>query len=42
MEQVRLALKSGTYEFVPYETRGGYEPDTKLFSFSNDFAMWHR
>jgi len=41
-EQVRLALAAASFETVVQVNRSGYEPDTRLFSFTYDIAIWHR
>jgi len=42
MEQVRLALVAASFEVVFQVSRAGHEPDTGLFSFTYDIAVWHR
>ena len=41
-EQVRLALAAASFEVVVQINRSDYEPETRLFSFTYDIAVWHR
>lgn len=42
IEQVRLALKDASRNYVPQSKRETFDPDTRLHGVEYDFSQWYR